>query len=487
MRTGLILAARQRRLASALCLLLVLSAVVVGLRAPAHAALVPFDPILSTAPIEGYVFDAQTTSGYAKDVCFGGLRDGTDAAYDYIDSVFGWPTQGSTYSCRKMLNQTCGFNSREVDPQAEPYFYLSKCWSNHAQGRAMDFMVGGVAPAPVPLARGNDLTTWLLEADSNGNRQARARRLGVQQIIWNGRCWRSSITTDRNVVTGAAMRNCGDTSHFNHVHVDFTLAGASGLTSAYNGEAIPRPTAFPGNADVNGDGNADLIAQNEQSVWVKTSTGTSFNEPALWATGPFSGTAANHAADVNGDGNADLIAQNEETVWVKTSTGTSFNEPALWATGPFSGTAANHAADVNGDGNADLIAQNEETVWVKTSTGTSFNAPTMWAVGPFDSEVANHIGDVNGDGKADLIAQNEQSVWVMTSTGTSFNAPTMWAVGPFYGGVANHIGDINADGREDLIAQNAVHIWATTSTGSAFGTPTQWAAGAFQGEVANHG
>ena len=48
------------------------------------------------------------------------------------------------------------------------------------------------ARSPHDLAIGNGIVTWLLADDRRGNRHARARRLGVQEIAWNGRVWTSS-------------------------------------------------------------------------------------------------------------------------------------------------------------------------------------------------------------------------------------------------------------------------------------------------------
>jgi hypothetical protein len=61
-------------------------------------------------------------------------------------------------------------------------------------------------------------------------------------------------------------------------------------------------------ANVNGDGNSDVIAQNGNSVWVELSNGSAFGAPQQWSLGTFVGSLANLAGDVNGDGNSDLIA-----------------------------------------------------------------------------------------------------------------------------------------------------------------------------------
>ncbi|GAB3841871.1 FG-GAP repeat domain-containing protein [Dactylosporangium cerinum] len=251
----------------------------------------------------------------------------------------------------------------------------------------------------------------------------------------------------------------------------------------------PPPVVYdqsPGEADVNGDGKSDLVAQNDTSTWVMLSNGTSFNAPVQWSSVAFFGEVANHAGDVNGDGKADLIAQNQTDTWVMLSTGSSFSAPVRFSNVAFFGGVANHVGDVNGDGKADLVGQNETDTWVMLSTGSSFSAPVQFSNVAFVGSVANHIGDVNGDGKADLVAQNAAGAWVMLSGGASFGAPTQFSAPAFQGGIANHIEDINGDGKADLVAQNDSSVWVMLSSGTAFGAPAQWATGAFYGTVANH-
>jgi hypothetical protein len=319
MRTDSVLFVLRRRLALALCSTVLVSGfVTVSSRVGAHAATVTFDPILSGAPIEGYQHDPQVTSGYAKDVCFGRLRDGTRAAYDYMDSVFGWPTPGTMYTCREMINSSC--SGTVVDPNTDPYFYSNNCWSNHAQGWAIDLMVGGNAPAPEPLARGNALVNWLLQADAAGNRYARARRLGIQQIIWNDRCWSSQSTADRNVTTASAMGNCnGD--HFNHVHLDLTIAGANGQTSAYTSTA-----RLDRESDYNGDGKADMMVYRpSEGNWYVRYTGGGQDTLNSGRWGDPGDVPLN--GDYDGDGKADMMVFRPSTgAWHVKYTSSNHNE-----------------------------------------------------------------------------------------------------------------------------------------------------------------
>jgi hypothetical protein len=242
----------------------------------------------------------------------------------------------------------------------------------------------------------------------------------------------------------------------------------------------------PGDADVNGDGRSDLVAQNATNTWVMLSNGTSFGPSHGWSDVAFTGGVANHAGDLDGDDRADLVAQNRTDTWVMLSTGASFGSPHRWSNAPFAGRVANHIGDIDGDGRADLVAQNGTDTWVMLSARYSFVGPYQWSNVAFAGELANHIGDVNGDGRADLVAQNSTTTWVMLSTGTSFDAPQPWSNVAFAGGLTNHIGDVNGDGRADLVAQNATTTWVMLSTGTSFGPSHRWSNVAFAGGLANH-
>lgn len=190
-----------------------------------------------TVVIDDFLYDDQVTRGRAADVCNRGLRRGTQWAYSEIVDRFGG-TPGTMYSCRERWdaanNPDC--NGTVANPVTNPNF-TSTCWSNHAQGRALDVMVGR-SGGGYNTARGRGIVNWLLASDQYGNQNAVARRLGVQQILYEDRCWNSD--GDRGIKTWAAMRPCG-IGHFDHVHVDLTVAGADGRVSYWG--AAPRVIA----------------------------------------------------------------------------------------------------------------------------------------------------------------------------------------------------------------------------------------------------
>ncbi len=99
------------------------------------------------------------------------------------------------------------------------------------------------------------------------------------------------------------------------------------------------------------------------------STGTGFGPPQGWSNVPFYGTRGTFLADVNGDRKADLVAVNDDSVWVMLSTGTGFAPPVAWSTSLFYGNVTTTIGDVTGDGKADLIAINANSTWVMSLDG----------------------------------------------------------------------------------------------------------------------
>jgi len=110
--------------------------------------------------------------------------------------------------------------------------------SLHHAGRAWDWVLANDGEVASPEARGkaNELLGWLLEP-VNGQRNARARRLGMVEVIWFNQLW----TTQSRSWVPYSLANCSDpresntACHRDHVHFGFSRAGADGNTSWWHG------------------------------------------------------------------------------------------------------------------------------------------------------------------------------------------------------------------------------------------------------------
>ena len=108
-------------------------------------------------------------------------------------------------------------------------------FSLHAEGRAVDWHLD--ARSKVDRREARRLIMLLLAADRAGNPHALARRMGVQEIIWDCRSWWSGADRlgeyepclDRE---GRRRRRVDVTlAHRDHVHIGLNLDGARKRTS----------------------------------------------------------------------------------------------------------------------------------------------------------------------------------------------------------------------------------------------------------------
>jgi hypothetical protein len=107
--------------------------------------------------------------------------------------------------------------------------------SLHAEGRALDWHLDVGRPADRKAAR--RLITLLLAPDSAGTPHALARRMGLEEVIWDCSYWGAGMEEFRPYSEcfnkhGKPRRRVDPTiAHRNHIHFGMTKRGAAGLTS----------------------------------------------------------------------------------------------------------------------------------------------------------------------------------------------------------------------------------------------------------------
>ena len=107
--------------------------------------------------------------------------------------------------------------------------------SLHAENRAIDWHLDVDVPADRRAAE--QLIDLLLATDAAGNTQALARRMGVEELIWDCEYWAAGmahfipyrVCLDRR---GREIKGVDKTvAHRDHVHIGMTRAGAAAKTS----------------------------------------------------------------------------------------------------------------------------------------------------------------------------------------------------------------------------------------------------------------
>lgn len=108
--------------------------------------------------------------------------------------------------------------------------------SLHAEGRAIDWHLNVKNPADKAAA--TKLIRLLLAPDTTGEPQALARRMGVQELIWDCGYWSAGMGefTDYRDCFGKdgitpRRRISATVAHRDHIHIGMTKAGAMGRTS----------------------------------------------------------------------------------------------------------------------------------------------------------------------------------------------------------------------------------------------------------------
>jgi len=231
------------------------------------------------------------------------------------------------------------------------------------------------------------------------------------------------------------------------------------------GPCTPTPGVVPENcaaADLNGDGNQDLVFSNSNTtdVYVLLGNGDGTFQPqiavSLQGTPDFVSVG-----DFNGDGKPDLavalalVGPNSTNLGVAVLLGNgdgTFGPPTIYPVGSAMAVAV---ADLNGDGIADLAAGTSVGVSVLLGNGDgTFTALPDIPVAKGVTSVTS--GDYNGDGKTDLavdLLEDVPYIAVLLGNGDGTFAPP--AFHSCYPGWSIVTGDVNGDGLADLVAASA--------------------------------
>jgi hypothetical protein len=305
-------------------------------------------------------------------------------------------------------------------------------------------------------------------------------------LLFSGYCWSQQFKAARalplNFENGGTIVDMNSDGKPDLVSVDQDGHSGTTLTIAFgNGDGTfgtpivsnlgilgPSGTLslFAAVADVNGDGNPDVILQAFSAthlIFVNLSNGDgTFQTPSSLSTPTL--YSAFVASDLTGDGKVDIAAVNFNdfasvlSLFKGNGDGT-FQAPINT---PLSGEPTGLLlGDFNNDGKPDLAVSDSSqhlTIFVNNGTGVfTPKGPFLTGSGsntaPFEMSLA--AADLNGDGKLDIVLTDalDGKVSVLLGHGDgTFGGFTQIPAGTNVSSIA--IADLNEDGKPDLIVQN---------------------------------
>jgi hypothetical protein len=188
--------------------------------------------------------------------------------------------------------------------------------------------------------------------------------------------------------------------------------------------------------DVNGDGRMDMIGMTAGGGWwagiiIGSGNNLHFQNVMLGRWNPNAGWRNLRVADVNGDGQADVIGMTDGGGWwagLSTGTGINIHFQNVFLTrwNPNAGWRNVMVGDFNGDGRMDVIGMTNGGGWwaglsVGSGTAVSFANVYMGQWNPTAGWQHMMVADINGDGRDDIIGETSGgSWWAGLSNSTSF-------------------------------------------------------------------
>jgi len=214
--------------------------------------------------------------------------------------------------------------------------------------------------------------------------------------------------------------------------------------------------------DVDGDGDLDLVAGNQDAPnGIYRNDGDVLTTAPAWTSAESDHTSSVAWGDVDGDGDLDLAVGNGS--WLGTqpnrlylNDGTTLREEAVWSSSEDDDTRSVAWGDVDGDGELDLMAGNRGPNRLYRNQGGALTASAVWASNEADATNSIVWADYDGDGDLDLGVGNywNEPNRLYRNDGGTLTANAIWSSAEEEHTSSVAFGDYDHDGDLDLVSGN---------------------------------
>ena len=182
----------------------------------------------------------------------------------------------------------------------------------------------------------------------------------------------------------------------------------------------PKGTASPHAADIDGDGDMDILCaatEDNKIVWFENTDGLGTFGFQKTVSADAQGVGSVFPADIDGDGDLDVLASltgDPKIIWFENTDGQgTFGIQQTITTSIFSGFSTVYAKDLDGDGDIDVYASSSRAIPINTGKTTWYE--NLDGLGTFgiERQISNltlprsaHADDIDGDGDIDLISSD---------------------------------------------------------------------------------
>jgi len=200
-------------------------------------------------------------------------------------------------------------------------------------------------------------------------------------------------------------------------------------------------------ADVDGDGDMDVLAGHNNIAWYENDGFESFTTHTIST----SAASSVYAVDLDGDGDMDVVGSSAGSVgWYENDGSGNFATHTICNHYWHRGFRSVYALDVDRDGYMDVVAAssspNNKIMWYENDGSQYFNHHVI-SDSVRDARFVS-AGDVDGDGYMDVISGHKKISWYDYDGSNSFIDHTVSTSGS----KSVHAIDVNGDGYMDVVA-----------------------------------